>query len=332
MKASVIYHLPGSDFINYLEGNIIPFTGKEYGFLIAPFSKDGVAYIILPEIEKQYSMQETFEIGIFNFHSSFGNNIPTSVTKEKYIDLVRDCVNTIEKEEMKKAVLSRCAIMPLPNSFNEIAFFQRITKTYPSAFSYLLNTPEFGTWLGATPELLVEQKGDIIRTMALAGTIVSTLNSSPFTAKETNEQSLVTDYIKEIFDNFCTAIKISLPGIRQAGNIQHIVTFFEGHLKDKTKAIQLAQSLHPTPAVCGLPSEKAYQYIIQNEGYERSLYSGFLGSIKEDAISLYVNLRCMQIVRHDAILYAGAGIVIGSIPDKEWEETENKMDTLRNLL
>jgi isochorismate synthase len=91
--------------------------------------------------------------------------------------------------------------------------------------------------------------------------------------------------------------------------------------------------LHPTSAVCGLPKEPATVFIRQQEGYDRSYYSGFLGPVQVDGEShIFVNLRCMQLFEDTALLYAGAGITADSEPDKEWQETKLKMDTMREII
>jgi isochorismate synthase len=91
--------------------------------------------------------------------------------------------------------------------------------------------------------------------------------------------------------------------------------------------------LHPTSAVCGMPLEPSMQFLREHEGYDRRYYAGYLGpvNIGQD-IELFVNLRCMQIAGTKAVLFAGAGVTIDSIPDKEWSETEMKFNTLLNVI
>jgi isochorismate synthase len=91
--------------------------------------------------------------------------------------------------------------------------------------------------------------------------------------------------------------------------------------------------LHPTSQISFLPKEPALHFILTHEGYDRSYYSGYLGPVNSDAgTHLYVNLRCTQLLSHEAILYAGAGITAESDPDKEWQETQHKMQTIGNVL
>jgi isochorismate synthase len=96
---------------------------------------------------------------------------------------------------------------------------------------------------------------------------------------------------------------------------------------------KLLDTLHPTPAVCGLPKESSKSFILANENYDRTYYTGFLGEINVDLeTALYVNLRCVEIVGTTAIIYVGGGITLESIPENEWSETSNKTFTIKSIL
>ena len=116
----------------------------------------------------------------------------------------------------------------------------------------------------------------------------------------------------------------------------HLRTDFKVDLKEvdfPTLGTDMLQLLHPTSAVCGLPKEPALRFIIANEGYKRSYYSGFLGPVNSEVgTHLFVNLRCMQLLKTEAVLYAGAGITCESSPEKEWQETQHKMQTMGKIL
>ena len=91
--------------------------------------------------------------------------------------------------------------------------------------------------------------------------------------------------------------------------------------------------LHPTSAVCGTPLQPSLQFLREHEGYERQYYAGFLGPVNfENSINIFVNLRCMQLINDRAVIYAGAGVTIDSVPELEWDETEMKMNTLLHVL
>ena len=179
------------------------------------------------------------------------------------------------------------------------------------------------------------------RTVSLAGTQRyipgMDLRSVAWTEKEIEEQAMVCRYIISCFK------KIRLreydehgPRTAVAGNLLHLKTDYVVDMT-ATNFPQLGsvmlQLLHPTSAVCGMPLEPATKFLKSNEGYDREYYSGFLGPVNfRNQSSIFVNIRCMQLITNEAILYAGAGVTIDSIPDKEWEETEMKFETLMATL
>ncbi len=91
--------------------------------------------------------------------------------------------------------------------------------------------------------------------------------------------------------------------------------------------------MHPTPAVAGYPKQKAIDFILENENYNREFYTGYFGFINKDKSSkLFVNLRCMQIEKKKLSVYVGGGITKDSNPLNEWQETEDKSKTLLSVL
>jgi len=148
----------------------------------------------------------------------------------------------------------------------------------------------------------------------------------------------VTDFIVKRLREFTASVVVSEPYSLKAGSIWHIKTDISGVLKDNSTLEEVIDTLHPTPAVCGLPKKKSKAFIIENENYDRTFYTGFLGELNStfagaDASSdLFVNLRCMQIQETKAILYMGCGITKESIPEKEWEESVNKSMTMKRVL
>jgi isochorismate synthase len=122
----------------------------------------------------------------------------------------------------------------------------------------------------------------------------------------------------------------------RAGNMIHLKTEFNVDLNEvhfPELGTVMLNLLHPTSAVCGMPKFSALRFITANEHLNREFYSGYLGPVNMDGNTrLYVNLRCMQILRTRAVLYAGAGITHDSIPEKEWDETTLKCQTLLDVM
>ena len=121
----------------------------------------------------------------------------------------------------------------------------------------------------------------------------------------------------------------------RAGNLWHLCNKISAKILPQTTVNQIINSLHPTPAVCGFPTEKAYEFILKNESYSREFYTGFCGLLnfqKDNEFYIFVNLRCMQLKDNQAIVYVGGGINKDSIPQDEWQETQNKAQTILKVL
>jgi isochorismate synthase len=245
---------------------------------------------------------------------------------------------------LDKVVLSRKEIHTLKD-FNFIVVLQRLLNSYPSAFSYCFYHPNVGLWLGAFSEQLLKMEGASFYTSAVAGTqVFEEKKSVIWQGKEQQEQEFVSDFIVNKIKKIASQIKISAPYTIKAGNLLHIKTDIQGILNSDANLKQIVEILHPTPAVCGLPLDKAKDFILNHEGYDREYYSGFLGELNADfsnqknATDLYVNLRCVKLdvvsqsEKIDAHLFVGGGITKDSIPEKEWNETVNKSQTIKKIL
>lgn len=195
--------------------------------------------------------------------------------------------------------------------------------------------------MGATPELLVSVEGTQFQTVAVAGTQPyqdgMDIKSVTWTQKEIEEQALVERYIISCFKKIRVREYDEYgPRTVVAGNLLHLKTEFKVDMQE-TNFPQLGsvmlKLLHPTSAVCGSPLKESLTFLQENEGYDRQYYSGYLGPVNiNKASTLYVNLRCMQLFQDEAVLFAGAGVVADSEPEKEWLETELKMNTLLQII
>ncbi len=153
--------------------------------------------------------------------------------------------------------------------------------------------------------------------------------------KELDEQQLVTDAITNSLQRVTSVLKVSNPHTHRAGSLLHLRTDITGIVKNgKATLTTIAAALHPTPAICGTPKKYAKEFIDENEQYDREFYTGFLGPINENGASatLMVNLRCMKITDNVARIFVGGGITLGSKPEDEWQETQNKMQIMLQVL
>ena len=276
-----------------------------------------------------------------NFLPTFTQDVSCpSFTAAHYQEIVAKAVAEMQRGSFQKVVLSRKKLVPLAPNFEAVALFDKLCKAYPNAFVSLFSLPSVGVWLCATPELLVStDENQTFRTIALAGTqaAAQAISQTSWTHKEIEEQAMVSRYIVNCFK------KIRLreytetgPRTVAAGNLLHLRTDFEVDMQ-ATNFPQLGtvmqELLHPTSAVCGMPKPEATAFILANENYDRSLYSGFLGPVNVNGqCQTFVHLRCTQLFDGYAVLYAGAGITADSNPAKEWQETELKCQTLGTII
>ncbi len=257
-------------------------------------------------------------------------------------ELVKKGIEEINREKFEKFVPSRTTEIGLTRNFDAVEKIMEIRKAYDGAFCYLLSCPNLGTWMAATPELLIEVVDQrYFKTVALAGTQNlgegTSLSEIAWTQKEIEEQAMVSRYIINSFKKIrLREFEERGPKTVKAGNLAHLKTTYSVDMED-TNFPQLGSVmldlLHPTSAVCGMPLEPSLEFLIDNEGYDRELFAGFLGPVNiNNSTNIFVNLRCMQIIGQRGILYAGAGVTDDSIPSKEYKETELKFRTLLNIL
>ncbi len=268
---------------------------------------------------------------------SIGKKDPEECTKNEFLELVDKGVNAVNSGHLNKIVPARIKKIKLNNDFDLISSLKSLIQSYPNAFINFFHIPELGTWIGASPEILIQTHGDEFYTMSLAGTQKAQgdnpLKSAAWTQKEIEEQALVSRYIVDCFK------KIRLreydeqgPKTVLAGNLLHLRSDFKVNMKT-TNFPQLGsvmlELLHPTSAVCGMPRKEAFEFLRENEKFDRSLFAGYIGPVNiEGETLIYVNLRTARLKEGVAILYAGAGVTEDSIPEKEWEETEMKCDII----
>lgn len=326
------------------------------GFIVSPFSSHEKKFFL--KADQYYTFREgevvdtsTVERLPEIVHATRGNSslpplyyIKDSQTQANtnYHQLVNDAIHEIGKGSFEKVVPSRCKIVALPNGINIIDTFYSLCSNYPNALISCVSSPLFGTWVGATPEVLVRvDEHQIFRTVALAGTLPYSdhqkIKAVAWTQKEIEEQAMVSRYIINCFK------KIRLreyeehgPKTVIAGNLLHLRTDYAVDMQAvnfPTLGSVMLKLLHPTSAVCGMPLDAALSFLKANEGYQRELYSGYLGPVNiNNNTSVFVNLRCMKLLGDSAALYAGAGVTIDSIAEHEFAETEMKLATLLKIL
>ena len=235
----------------------------------------------------------------------------------------------------RKLVLSRKQLLPKEASFSIGKSFLAAVARYVRSFVYLCHTPQTGTWMGSTPEILLSGGQHSWHTVALAGTqpLRDGKVEEQWNLKNRKEQRLVAQYIHDQLQALGIEGEEQGPYPVRAGEVCHLKSDFFFSLPDPSQIGELIERLHPTPAVCGLPKAWALRFLQTKEGYDRTYYSGFIGWLDPKGhTDLYVNLRCMQIEQDHFELYAGGGLLGASQLVEEWQETEIKLETMRRLL
>lgn len=318
---------------------------KQSGFIFSPFIQNNNTVLF----EENNCVKKTFilnrDIPVELFSTSF-----TSVNSTKHIKLVSKGINKIENSELSKIVLSRVE-KQVVNNYSFAKHFINLCLIYDKAFCYIWFHPKVGLWLGASPETLLKSNGFTFKTMSLAGTQQVKNNSEPiWEEKEIEEQQIVTNYIVSNLQKNNIDCTISETKTIKAGNLHHLQTEIKGKLNNALE--QIVKILHPTPAVCGFPKKEALDFILENEGYDREFYTGYLGELNSSKsklhnkknienhaynrqskeTNLFVNLRSMKVIGNELHLFVGGGITAESNPEKEFIETVNKANTIKNSL
>lgn len=336
----VLFRLPDATECHRLTGKAVGLDGigdlrGRSGFVFAPFHADVSARLTLLDVA-------THEV------TSVAHVVDTQprdfVEKENRQDYQRAFGRMqarMASTGLKKVVLARRADMELSEPLDMHNVFAKACRMYPHQMVALVSTKLTGTWLMATPELLIERQGGRWKTMALAGTMAT---PGPWSEKNMKEQRIVAEYIHDCLTRSCAFVNQQSPRTVTAARLFHLRTDFEFALREDADIVDVLDDLFPTPAVCGMPKQEAMDAILGEEALDRRYYSGFCGawnmpspasaaSPNEDvSTALYVSLRCMEMKGKNLSLYAGGGLLNESEEATEWEETEKKMQTMKALL
>ena len=307
-------------------------NGKK-GFVVAPFtqSDNEPMVIIRPDEVNTFPVDEAADDSTPAGETASAASIDDNRARQYYSIDFSSFHSRLVSGEFQKIVLSRCATLGKTADISLRALFMKACRLYPRVFVALVSTSYSGTWLIASPEILIECDGTRWHTMALAGTM--TLGNLQWSDKNICEQAYVTSYITECIERFTTDFSVEGPYSVRAGQLVHLRTDFHFSTSCPDALGKLVDALHPTPAVCGIPKHTTHRFIVSNEHTPRSYYSGFMGPLDIfGSTHLYVSLRCMQITPDAYRLFAGGGILADSREQQEWEETQEKMKTMKTLI
>lgn len=345
MTGSVIYYrLPGENLCVRLTTNerdikrlsSCECLNGQHGFVFAPFhpSAEEPIYLISSYTKEALNPESLVHEG--------NMKIRGEECQHERADYAIDFANFHAQlclGEFNKLVLARHSHTTFDQPIDSLTLFANACLSYPRLFVALVSLPSAGTWLMATPEILLSGKQHAMRTIALAGTMKldEKLMSLPvekvWSTKNLMEQEFVSSYLTECVEQFALDFTATGPYTTRAAGLMHLRTDFDFRLADSTHLGDVLATLHPTPAVCGMPKDKALRFILDNESFPRHYYSGFLGMLHPEAdTQLFVSLRCLHLQTETNVdFYAGGGLLADSTEENEWNETEAKMQTMKTL-
>lgn len=311
------FRIPGKKMV-VKRGFFEVYKGEKEGFIIS--NHNGLKKWIFIESEN-----DSFDL---KTEKKLKQNVVYS--KKKYLELGFKTLDLIQSKKIEKLVLSRIEKIPFDKQ-NCQNLFEIFCENYPDAFIYYFEDDILGSWIGVSPELLLNGFSNSFETHSIAGTKVLN-DDSEWKKKDIEEHNFVSDYIFETIQKLNPSnMKINSKETIKAGPVKHLKTSFFFTLNGKT-IWDVVSLLHPTPAVFGYPKLKSAQAIESIEKHDRELYTGYFGLIDGDNVYLNVNLRCAKIVNDNLFLFLGGGYTKDSIPELEWQETENKKKTFTDVL
>ncbi|MEF9923076.1 MAG: chorismate-binding protein [Muribaculaceae bacterium] len=320
------YRLPGDEEIHF--GAQIIDQRTSVGFFIHPFVETANTPCCF--ISSQLNAEKYLKMPQSALPKKICRAVDANATtKEEYIDQADRTITALKSGEYRKIVLSRTiyeAATYDEKKWTEV--FNTLTIENPNAFVFIFNTEETGFWLGASPEKYLSYNDKTLATMALAGTRLCDTQDS-WGDKEIEEQKMVSDYIATKFDEANIEYEMSPIYTRKAGGIEHLCNDFTANVSKPTNVDTMRSSLHPTPALAGIPSTEAIKFIGNTELHSRRYYGGYIGPFDAAGnFNLYVNLRSLEFDGNGYCIYAGGGLTADSISEQEWQETAHKSQTL----
>ncbi|KAL8042189.1 hypothetical protein ABFX02_09G034100 [Erythranthe guttata] len=273
------------------------------------------------------------------FHQThFPNKLSWDESVKRALDLISSKNSTLVK-----VVLARSSRVLTIVEIDPLEWLTSLQVEGDNAYQFCLQPPESPAFIGNTPERLFYRNRLNVYSEALAGTrarggtesldlqIGNDLLSS---AKDHHEFAVVRESIRRKFETVCSSTVVEPSKVlRKLPRVQHLYAKLTGTLRKEDDEFKILSSLHPTPAVCGLPTEEARILISETEKFDRGMYAGPVGWFGGAESEFAVGIRSALVGKGvGALLYAGTGIVEGSNSSLEWQELELKTSQFTKLM
>lgn len=264
----------------------------------------------------------------------------STVDEVGWLAAVAEAVTEVRRGPLRKVVMARDQLLWARRPFDVAGILDRLAARHPSCFTFLVDA-----FLGASPELLLEVRGDAVRSEVLAGTVGRGAGSGDddagagllASAKDREEHEFAVASVRDVLRDGCVDVDEDAgPHLLRLADVQHLATGLRGRLPGPAGPLgtmALLGALHPTAAVGGTPRDVALAAIGRLEGLDRARYAAPVGWVDGRGDATWaIALRCAEVTGDRARLFAGAGVVGASLPEDELRETRLKLRAMRDAL
>ncbi|MFF5991891.1 isochorismate synthase [Prauserella flavalba] len=262
----------------------------------------------------------------------------------RHAEAVADAVRRLGERGLRKVVLARALDLEFAEPVRPEAILHNLVKDNDRGYTFAAGLPGGRTLVGSSPELLLSRQGDRVVSHPHAGSMPR--SADPVTDRQNGEallasrkdhieHAVLAEAVAEALRPFCRKLDApEKPELVSTPTMWHLGTTITGELADRdVTALHLAAALHPTPAICGTPTESARELVTELEPFERGYYAGALGWVDAEGDGEWaVTIRCAEVAERSLRLYAGGGIVPESDPGAELDETSAKFATLAEAM
>ncbi|WP_286926760.1 MULTISPECIES: isochorismate synthase [Lysinibacillus] len=305
-----------------------------------PFDQRSKATIIIPDTFVNYHHSNLIDdLQTANQPLSIEDSIDLP-SRLQFNEMIQEAIHSIRKQQFSKVVLARSLKFRLQEEPPITAWLTNLLHKNKQGYIFSIALDNAQNLIGASPELLVKKEGNIVTINPLAGSRKKTYdlvkdkaieNELLHAEKDLHEHKIVVDYICEKLEPHLEEIEYNeKPAILYTDTMMHLSTVIKGKIKnDTTTVLDVAQLLHPTPAICGAPQKPSLEFIQKTEPFNRRYYTGIVGYMDHYGDGEWViTIRCAEINHRDITLFAGAGIVNSSEQDSEYNEISAKFTTM----
>ena len=268
---------------------------------------------------------------------------PSDSAARPYESQVRCALEAIAAGELTKVAVARSELLAAEVPFELTRLLSTLTERFSTCYIFCVQPAGADAFVGASPEQLLSCASGQVWADALAGT--AGRSTDPIeddalglalmeSSKERSEHEVVVSYLRRTLAPLTASLEAAdVPRIMRLANVQHLHTAFRGELRNGEGVLDLARRVHPTPAVAGMPREEALRWLAEEEGLDRGWYAGGVGFVDPTGGGTFcVAIRSGLVAQHSVRLFAGAGIVEGSKPEREKAEVERKLAGLKEAL